>query len=128
VVSHGILLSHLWRRFLLRFPKKSITICAEVTAAKGQIILEHLGGWSNTGVLEISVEKQASNEDSPSKVASLPPLSSTRTALLGYKVEIRAVNAQFHLQGVKRARGGIGSARYDEGQKSLDSFFKRAKK
>ncbi|KAK0960379.1 hypothetical protein LTR91_020371 [Friedmanniomyces endolithicus] len=57
VVSHGMLLSNLWRRLLLRLPRKSLTIAPEVTAAKGSIVLEHLGGWSNTGYLELAMSK-----------------------------------------------------------------------
>ncbi|KAK0335358.1 hypothetical protein LTR91_007460 [Friedmanniomyces endolithicus] len=57
IVSHGILLSHLWRRLLLRLPRKSLTIAPEVTAARGSIVLEHLGGWSNTGYLELAMSR-----------------------------------------------------------------------
>lgn len=56
VVSHGILLSHLWRRFLRRLPPRSVTVTSEVVASQGRIILEHLGGWANTGFLEILIE------------------------------------------------------------------------
>lgn len=57
IVSHGILLSNLWRRLLLRLPRKSLTIAPEVMAARGDIILEHLGGWSNTGYLYLSIRR-----------------------------------------------------------------------
>lgn len=53
VVSHGMLLSSLWKRLLFRLPKRSLTVAPEVTAARGAIVLEHLGGWSNTGYLEL---------------------------------------------------------------------------
>ncbi|KAF2724101.1 phosphoglycerate mutase-like protein [Polychaeton citri CBS 116435] len=54
IISHGILLAHLWRRLLARLPRRSLQVSAEVTAAKGSsLILEHLGGWSNTGYLEL---------------------------------------------------------------------------
>ncbi|KAK4636144.1 Adenosylcobalamin/alpha-ribazole phosphatase [Fulvia fulva] len=53
IVSHGILLSHLWRRLLARFASKSVTVAPEVIAARDSIVLEHLGGWSNTGYLEL---------------------------------------------------------------------------
>ena len=55
IVSHGILLSNLWRRLLLRLPRKSLTIAPEVMATRGDIVLEHLGGWSNTGYLHLSI-------------------------------------------------------------------------
>jgi len=68
VVSHGILLSNLWRRLLLRLPRKSLTIAPEVTAAKDNIVLEHLGGWSNTGYLELSIRKEDAQKDVSSTV------------------------------------------------------------
>lgn len=58
VVSHGILLSNLWRRLLLRLPRRSLTIAPEVTAARGDLVLEHLGGWSNTGYLHLEIRKE----------------------------------------------------------------------
>jgi len=60
VVSHGMLLANLWRRLLLRLPRKSLSIEAEVTAARGNVVLEHLGGWSNTGYLELVLRKAVS--------------------------------------------------------------------
>jgi broad specificity phosphatase PhoE len=59
VVSHGILLSNLWRRLLLRLPRKSLTISPKVRPARGDIVLEHLGGWSNTGYLHLSIERDS---------------------------------------------------------------------
>jgi hypothetical protein len=43
IVSHGILLSSLWRRLLLRLGPKSVTISREVIAARGEVVLAHLG-------------------------------------------------------------------------------------
>lgn len=57
IVSHGILLSNLWRRLLLRLPRRSLAIAPEVMAARGDITLEHLGGWSNTGYLHLSIRR-----------------------------------------------------------------------
>ncbi|KAK1064153.1 hypothetical protein LTR12_005895 [Friedmanniomyces endolithicus] len=68
IVSHGILLSHLWRRLLLRLPRKSLTVAADVTAARGSIVLEHLGGWSNTGFLELAMSK----DSDPAKLVAVP--------------------------------------------------------
>lgn len=58
IISHGMLLSTLWRRLLLRLPRRSLTIVSEVTAARGEVVLEHLGGWSNTGYLQLSIKKK----------------------------------------------------------------------
>lgn len=180
VVSHGILLSHLWRRLLLRLPERSVRIASKVATTKGQIVLEHLGGWSNTGFLELRIQLQSSstteiglqkddaldepkhavNETVPSTSIPLPDtpllpnqvdevsdagvvedstLSTSRTSepshrplstrcLHGYATTILTIDGKAHLQGFKRTRGGIGRAQYDEKQKTMDSFFKRARK
>jgi len=63
VVSHGILLSNLWRRLLLRLPRRCLRIAPEVTAARGDLMLEHLGGWSNTGYLHLEIRKNDHEAD-----------------------------------------------------------------
>ncbi|KAJ4355871.1 uncharacterized protein N0V89_003893 [Didymosphaeria variabile] len=56
IVSHGIMLSSLWKRILLRLPEKSVTLVPEL-ATTGPITLEHLGSWSNTGYLELHMSR-----------------------------------------------------------------------
>lgn len=68
IVSHGILLSNLWRRLLLRLPRKNLAIAPEVMVARGDIILEHLGGWSNTGYLHLSIRR----DDIPNSFEAQP--------------------------------------------------------
>lgn len=178
VVSHGILLSHLWRRLLLRLPPKSVKLAPETTASKGQVLLEHLGGWSNTGFLELDIRladtigpasgtfrgdrrvrmdnqglvKAAALDTPPPSTPPSPHKKKTSAldfavdatsgdvtdirqpdpppakSLDGYITTIHIIDGKEHLQGLKRARGGIGRAQYDEKQKTMDSFFKRAKK
>lgn len=41
---------------------------------------------------------------------------------------VKAVNSVEHLQGLKKTRGGIGSAGFDEKQRTVDSFFARPAK
>lgn len=69
IVSHGMLLSTLWRRLLLRLPRKSLNIAPEVTASRGELILEHLGGWSNTGYLQLSFRKDDQQTESHNHAA-----------------------------------------------------------
>ena len=75
IVSHGILLSNLWRRLLLRLPRNSLTIAAEVMTARGDIILEHLGGWSNTGYLHLSIR-----QDDASNSCEADPVSKSESS------------------------------------------------
>lgn len=153
IVSHGMLLSHLWRRLLLRLPPKSVSVDPEVTAARGSIVLQHLGGWGNTGYLELALSRAvkksvgpnldmsesepsedtstavaaASEEDVPAAVADqkAAPSSEEPQILAGWTTLVRAIDRKDHLTGLKRQRGGIGSSAHDKGQKKLDGFFKR---
>lgn len=167
VVSHGMLLGNLWRRLLVRLPRKSLVIAPEVMAARENLVLEHLGGWGNTGYLELLLQRKSTAETLEDAEASasapksrpaqtetaalptpVPPpvepenavisvdtataqkaaaLKPPVTILHGWSTTILAVDSKEHLIGLKRQRGGIGRATHDEGQKKLDSFFKRQK-
>ena len=196
VVSHGILLSSLWRCLLRRLPAKSVHLAPEILGSQPFVDLEHLGGWSNTGYLELSLtqvqpialseakagsvsavaqsqatetgftqgsvsSKQSTtsivaSEDNtasfklgddtvrvlqtektivpltspipPSDVPkSLPTPPNSTWMLNGWTAMIRTVNGKAHLRGLKRTGGGVGSAKFEEGQKTLETFFKRRK-
>lgn len=169
IVSHGIFLTVLWRRLLLRLPSKRVSFARAIAWATDAVSLEHLGGWSNTGYLELKLVKSAATPegaeaasrfqpsdivapdtdfqtlksatgDEPlpappepevpeviSKVAydvSTVPLTSFRN-LVGWSLVIHKINSRDHVQGLKRTGGGVGSAKYDESQKTIESFFKR---
>lgn len=142
VVSHGIILSHLWRRLLLKLPPRSVTVAPEVTAAKGSIVLQHLGGWSNTGYLELHLTEELEYARDESSLATTTPLHPPSSGdvtnmeetvsdvmkLHKHKLLIVSIDRQDHLVGLKRQRGGIGRSKYDEGQQKLDGFFKRQRK
>lgn len=85
VVAHGMLLSHLWRRLLLRLPRKSLSIAPEITAARGNVILEHLGGWGNTGYLELDFKHNDRDEvkvlDDAQSLASSDTIASESTPI-----------------------------------------------
>jgi len=151
IVSHGILLSVLWRRLLLRLPPKSVSLHPEILAKIGQLDLERLGGWSNTGYLDLKMrrinEPQLAVTPSAStntNTASSPPKHDAESpatpflslavptdmgkSLTGWSMTILAVNSRDHLTGLKRTRGGVGSARHDPSQQSISSFFNKQKK
>ncbi|KAL8700361.1 MAG: hypothetical protein Q9201_005486 [Fulgogasparrea decipioides] len=115
IVSHGILLSHLWRSILGIYAKDRTTVAlaSGVSIGNGGVaLLEYLGGWSNTGYLELDVTRSSPR---------------TEDLLLAHcTILIRTVNGKEHLRGLKRARG-VGSSQYDEGQKKIESFFKKTK-
>jgi hypothetical protein len=175
IVSHGMMLSTLWKRLLLRLPPKSISFSPEL-AANPRVSLEHLGAWSNTGYLELHMrlmfddlnavpdvpspsdsDQSTLQHDAPvgkvetghsdaqeviqmdtdtgqlgHKEASIQPAASTTPALSpklthAWTTVIQAINGKDHLQGLKRTRGGVGSAKHDASQMSINSFFKKQK-
>ncbi|KAI9747813.1 MAG: hypothetical protein M1815_003884 [Lichina confinis] len=57
VVSHGIFLGVLWRALMHRFPPSNVSLAAGVGPNWKTVPLEHLGGWSNTGYLELDLRR-----------------------------------------------------------------------
>lgn len=136
VVSHGIILSYLWGRFLTLFPKGSVTLSPKLSMGSegNMVVLEHLGRWSNTGYLELDIV--------PGPVDALVANCSANTVQRGYQplskslslrtpsliMIVKTVNGREHLKNLERTRGGIGSSKHDEGQRKIESFFKKEKK
>jgi len=74
IVSHGIFLSMLWKRLLLQLPSKSVMLSPKSELqTTTRLSLEHLGGWSNTGYLELHLQRTEAEEHSPSRCATLHP-------------------------------------------------------
>lgn len=71
VVSHGIFLSTLWKRLLRRLPARSISLSSDLQSI-ARPSLEHLGGWSNTGYLELLMTRHAAEVISLADVTPSP--------------------------------------------------------
>lgn len=107
IVSHGIILSVLFSSLCARLPAGSISAAPEATASSGPGPVRP--SWSNTGYLE----------------GVLSPLAVDEAEVkLPHKFFIKAVNCVDHVKGLKKTRGGIGSAKFDDKQKTMDAFFK----
>ena len=134
IVSHGIILSQLWRCFLNLFAKSDIVLAPGLSVDTGRATTpEYLGGWSNTGYLELEILKKDSAATGELAItAAAPPThapfnaSDTSSRLDRSKLIIKTVNGKEHLKGLKRTRG-VGSSKFDEDQKSIESFFKKRK-
>lgn len=75
VVSHGMLLSALWKELLSRQPSGSIKVAPEASGGR-DVTLEHLPGWSNTGYLELEFSRpNAAADTSKSLVAATDDLA-----------------------------------------------------
>ncbi|KAK6528514.1 hypothetical protein TWF281_009755 [Arthrobotrys megalospora] len=103
IVSHGMLLSWLWKSFVSLFPPTSVLATTPVVQ-KGWYQGKH-PGWGNTGYLVVQVL--------PKGVVSKD----------GMTVVIEGVNEKAHLVGLKRTGGGVGSEKWDDKQTKLDGFF-----
>ena len=135
VVSHGIILSQLWRSFLRLVAKNSVTLSPGLSVGTGATTpLEYLGGWSNTGYLELEIlKKESASTSDLATSTTVPPTPDPSSAdraepplLHQYKMTIKTINGKEHLKGLKRTRG-VGSSMFDEGQKTIESFFKKRK-
>ncbi|KAF4119578.1 Broad specificity phosphatase PhoE [Geosmithia morbida] len=102
VVAHGIILGVLFRRLRHRLPSGA------VTSATTDIDLSLSPSWGNTGYLEATLSWSDSEQEA---------------SWSAMKLVIHRINSLGHLRGLRKTRGGIGSARFDSGQRTMDSFF-----
>ncbi|KAI0181237.1 phosphoglycerate mutase-like protein [Hypoxylon sp. FL1284] len=110
IVAHGIILGVLLTTLFERFP------------AEHEGPPEHTT-WSNTGVLQAKLEgsEVEPNVDLPKSGDDTGPLAKSTLKVVRLTVEF--VNNTDHLEGLKKTRGGIGSAKFDSRQRTMDSFF-----
>lgn len=103
VVAHGIILNYLARALVSRFPGGNVSL----VSAEGMQWGDHTVPFRNTGYFEavIRLPSETSLEGKP-------------------QLDVLGVNCMHHLQGLRKTRGGIGSATFDDKQKTLDGFFK----
>ncbi|MCJ1283484.1 hypothetical protein MMC26_002814 [Xylographa opegraphella] len=133
IVAHGIILSTLWRSILKQFPIQNVKLGPGLAIrGGGPTTLEHLGGWSNSGYLELDI-KAKTNSPADTVVSLAIPKNSQPNpvvvpkSLPGCIMVIKAVNCKDHLVGLKRTGGGVGSSKFDEGQMTIEPFFKKRK-
>jgi probable phosphoglycerate mutase len=105
VVSHGITLSLLYKVLYQHLASDSITASPEARHAAGSAGLMAAPSLANTGYIELV-------------------LTGRSDAWSSVKMHVLALNSVDHLKGLRKTRGGIGSASFDDKQKTLDSFFK----
>lgn len=120
VVAHGLILGELLAVLLARFGSGSrdpVTV------------------WSNTGYAELVVKARPSvvegvdGEGEAASGESKPPALSLRhQQRQQITMSVVGINVVKHLEGLKKTRGGIGSARFDKRQRTMESFFAPAAK
>ncbi|KAI2790979.1 hypothetical protein POX_c03832 [Penicillium oxalicum] len=140
IVAHGLILRALWNCLTEFFDSSSISLLPGIAAWTGGPAALLSPVWSNTGFMEILIavippllslsQPQASGlgdggTSEPRCGQEAPPSSSGQSSLLqGWSMQILGVDNTEHLVGIRRTRGGIGSASYDSRQKRIDQFFK----
>jgi hypothetical protein len=77
IVSHGIMLSVLWKRLLRRLPPRNVKFAPEIVLNSRGPTLERLGAWSNTGYLELYMRKVALHGASSGVAPVLHPTSNS---------------------------------------------------
>ncbi|CAG9949100.1 unnamed protein product [Clonostachys rosea f. rosea IK726] len=109
IVAHGILLSVLFRRLGEHLPRGAVAVTKEAEGGHPPFAyindVPALVVWSNTGYIEAEVTPTASADWS------------------SVKLQVERINSVDHLSGLHKTRGGIGSAAFDEKQKTIDSFL-----
>ena len=130
IVSHGLILSVLWKALLARFGQRTISLSAEAGATNGLRGLDTLPHWANTGYLELEIEPYIpelarTTPSTESAASAQSPLYRNAGVLVDWKMTVRAINCRDHLNNLKRTGGGVGSATYDARQKNLEGFFKK---
>ncbi|KAL2755379.1 hypothetical protein ACRALDRAFT_1057499 [Sodiomyces alcalophilus JCM 7366] len=120
IVAHGLILASLLA--VLRSPELFVV-------RPGTVPVDVSPAWSNTGYTRLVLTPVASSEANPdmppnglrdtSKTSSSRP----RPRWPCLALDVACMNNTSHLAGLKKTRGGIGSARFDDKQKTLTSFF-----
>ncbi|KAI2632264.1 phosphoglycerate mutase-like protein [Hypoxylon sp. NC1633] len=125
VVAHGIILGVLLKALVERFPPSHRLTTSQ---SGSQEILPEFAAWSNTGVLQAKIESSKAAtlpRSTVSRSGMVPPTDSNETVP---HLVVEFSNNLEHLQGLKKTRGGIGSAKFDSRQRTMDSFFGSPKK
>ena len=131
VVAHGIILNVLLGSLLSRFaPSESSSLSSRGDEA-GRA--EWSVSWSNTGYVEAEISPVALTAVAPPEAEAacavatelgVADMSTSRPLHTGVRLIVKSVNNVEHLQGLRKTKGGIGSATFDSKQKTVDSFFK----
>ncbi|KAI0025207.1 phosphoglycerate mutase-like protein [Xylariomycetidae sp. FL0641] len=128
VVAHGIILNVLLRALTARYPRLPST--SRIQTDDGASNPEFSAAWSNTGVLQAEIRHALASSDQavttdqgPSTPRDLNQATPPRLSMM-----VEFTNNVDHLQGLKKTKGGIGSAKFDSKQRTMDSFFGSASK
>ncbi|KAK6075167.1 phosphoglycerate mutase family protein [Seiridium cupressi] len=123
IVAHGIILGTLLRALTVRFPARTATAASSDFDRQGV-------SWSNTGVLQAKFES-VPGSPAPNGIAdrttspedSIGECIQSSSSHDTFMMTVQATNNTDHLNGLRKTRGGIGSAQFDARQQPLTAFF-----
>ncbi|KAF9771339.1 hypothetical protein IL306_011021 [Fusarium sp. DS 682] len=101
IVAHGIILGTFYKALRDRISSTSAGPDAEPESQASAFLRP---SWSNTGYVETVITRDSTDKHLQMRVVK--------------------INSVDHLKDLKKTRGGIGSAKFDAKQKTMDSFFK----
>ncbi|KAH6656608.1 histidine phosphatase superfamily [Truncatella angustata] len=125
IVAHGLILGTLLQALITSFP-------VQVASATSPELGRPGAAWSNTGVLQAKIEGVASLRTTAALSGTPSPLDRAAQSGIGDDVDatssrltmtVQHINNTDHLGGLKKTRGGIGSAKFDERQRPVTAFF-----
>ncbi|KAL1902646.1 hypothetical protein Sste5346_001088 [Sporothrix stenoceras] len=132
VVAHGLILNVLLSSLLRRYaPSELARLLPPAVAAGGSESAQRRRAelrvpWNNTGYFVMTVvkvkskpEEENNNKNEDKKTGDAGKLHVSGAVQL----QVTKVNCVEHLDGLRKTRGGIGSARFDPKQKTMDAFF-----
>ncbi|PNP77732.1 hypothetical protein FNYG_08813 [Fusarium nygamai] len=100
IVAHGIILG----TFYKALRDRTSSSAGPDAEPEGQASAFVRPSWSNTGYIEALITRDSSDKH--------------------VHMRVLKINSADHLKGLRKTRGGIGSAKFDAKQKTMDSFFK----
>ena len=122
VVSHGIILRQLWQSILSLFDPQRLQVSNEVVARGGTGVPSH-PPWSNTGFLELIIERPETTTIVSADTSLSTEVSTSTAILTSWSLRVLDIDSKTHLLDLRRTRGGIGSATHDQRQRKIDGFF-----
>jgi 2,3-bisphosphoglycerate-dependent phosphoglycerate mutase len=125
VVAHGLILGVLLQALTTRFPASAALATLPNPDGSG-------AAWSNTGILQAKVERisvtpapsiNTAQPELPTRLVAEHMVTNSSSDHIRLTLTVQTINSTDHLTGLKKTRGGIGSARFDARQQSLTAFF-----
>lgn len=123
VIAHGMILRVLWKCIADLFNPGDISISPDIDTSGIPAGSPLMPVWSNTGFMELDIQPKRLTAPSGALTRQVTSVAAGNS-LPGWQMVVLSANSRVHLLDLRRTRGGIGSATYDQRQQTLDGFFR----